>query len=202
MSQTGLEIYTTKSLSSEEAKVVESFEERGRPGVVRLRVDFLQSVYNLGYSCQEINSQMPEYPLDALLWARWKYDWDKKRDDYQASVQNRVLPNATHARVDGLQFLSEIMGATHAMWRQQLLKYLAAPDREKAPEFLPKTLHQYSSLAALMKDLMTPDNKTAGAGSMAQPLVSVNISGDSRTVEVRAGDVKDALKKSLGKDKK
>lgn len=201
MSDNQLDAYKAKGLTEDEAKQVQNWTDRGRPGATKLNPKMLESIYMAGYSCQEIHYQFPEVPLEAILWCRISHGWDQRLQLKRQELADKALPKAIDAQLDAVRFLSEIIQATHVKYRHQLLKYIANPEREAAPDVLPKSLSQYGSLVELLKTITTPPGQKDGAAPTS-PLVSINVSNDKGTIEVKGSDVKDALKKSLGKDKK
>jgi hypothetical protein len=156
MSDVQVPSLTGGGLTEEEAKMVQSWIDRGRPGITKIKADFLSSIYNLGYSCQQIHKEFPEYELEAILWARVKFDWDKRRAEYQQTLAANTMASAAEAHLEGIQFLSMVMKVTHVKMKQEMMRYLAAPDREKPPEFLPTTLHQYMNAQSQLSEMITP----------------------------------------------
>lgn len=200
-----LEVYQAKGLTAEEAGLVQAWEIRGRPGVSRLKAEVFQKLYLMGYSCQEISSQFPEYELGLLLWARYKYNWDQDKAAYQATLANQAKAALQLSKAEQVRFLFDVMAATHLKYRQEILRYMAAPDREPAPDFLPKTLHGYAQLVALMQELMEvqPLPGTGQTNPTGSPLVSVTVNQPSgekpASIEVKPLDVKEALLERMGK---
>jgi hypothetical protein len=210
-----LEAYLDRGLSTTEAAMVVDWCDRGRPGVARLNLPFVEQLYVVGYSVQEIHENFPEFPFEAVLWAKAQFKWDEKRDQKKRDLARQTLPGALDARLDGIRFVTEIINATHVKWRNQIIKYMANPEREAPPECLPKSLHQYGALQELLQTMMGPPegakNSTGSALAAIGPLVNVTIANGSeggtdtaspKTIEIKSGDAKQALKRSLGKDKK
>lgn len=207
-----LEVYKAGGLTDTEASLVRDWVEKGRPGISNVKADQLLSIYLLGYNCYEINKEFPEYPLPAILWCRAKFDWDKRREDYNLAIQDAIAKHAANVRADAIRFMGELISATHMKWRKDILKYLAAPDREKAPACLPGSLNEYGKLVSLLDEIMNPAGKIKNLpGSQAgipegTPLVSVNINSSSsepKPVVVDQDAVKSALILEMqNKDKK
>ena len=180
MSENKLEIYIAKGLTEEESASLVRYNNAGRPGVSKINVDALEALFNIGYTCQEIHAQFPEYPIGAILLARVQNSWDSKRDEYRKSLEREILNSVKNAKVEAVKMVSDLVAATNISWKQQLMRYLANPEKEKAPEFLPKTLHQYSSLATLLNDLTDinggkdKDNNSGVSGGGGLPTIIIN----------------------------
>jgi hypothetical protein len=195
-----LEPYTSKGLTPEEAKLVANWIEAGRPGIANIRADFLFSIFNLGYTCQEIHKHFPEYALPAILWARAKFDWDARRAAAAGNSAKAIAMSAPNIGAEAIRHLLALVQATHVRNERELMAYLAAPDREKPPTFLPATLHQYSQLLQTLKELMTEGGKKGAADDSANkpglPAIHIHATGGQVhvTSEERAIEVKNALK--------
>lgn len=201
MSSNDLEIYKEKGLTEKEAELVTNWLDRGRPGIGKLKAEQLLSIYVLGYSCDDLNKEFPEYELPMLLWARIQYAWDDAREKYRKGVTAQVVESAIAAKAESIRFITDVMSATHVAWRKDILKYLAAPDREEKPKCLPNSLHQYGALVQLLDDMMSPKTPASAPGDsgdpLSSPLVSINVNtnGDRPTIDITPSDVKEALQK-------
>jgi hypothetical protein len=207
-----LEVYKAGGLTDTEAALVRDWVEKGRPGISNVKADQLLSIYLLGYSCYEINKEFPEYPLPAILWCRARFDWDKRREEYNLAIQEAISKHAANVRSDAIRFMGELISATHMKWRKDILKYLAAPDREKPPACLPNSLGEYGRLVSLLDEIMNPvgkiKNLPGGSAGIPEgtPLVSVNINNSPNEIKPITVD-QDAVKNALvlemkNKDKK
>ena len=206
MSGNNVELYKSKGLTEEECKQLTKYNEAGRPGVAKLKVDALQALYNVGFTCQEIHEQFPEYPYGSILLCRVQQDWDNKRSLYRKGLENEMISTIKNARLESVKMVADIISATNIHWKQELMRYLANPDKEKAPDFLPKTMSQYGSLASLLKDLTTVDkgeHKDAAAGGSGGglPTIIINNNGNAKSdIEVSYTDrVKAALERDAKK---
>jgi hypothetical protein len=182
--------YTSHGLTLREAELVHRWIEDGKPGIARYKAENLGHLYVMGYSCEDINRWFPEYPLVILLWARVQYKWDDSRDRYQRVMQGRALEAALNAQSESVRLVADIVSATNQKWRRELMDYLADPAKAKAPEYLPKTLHQFQSMLDMLSNIVTPgqdDGKKPGLGVPTAPLVSINVSsGKADPQEVAA----------------
>jgi hypothetical protein len=181
-------------LSADEAKELAAWVEKGRPGVSTAKSSGFAAMYMAGFSIQEISAHFPEYPRAILLYSRVREGWDALRAQYQAKVVARALGSAVDAKYDALQLVSQIMQATNQKWRAQILRYMANPN-EKAPDFLPDSLAQFSKLLEILREMTEPK----GGGGQSGPIVNVNVGqgGEVRVVDPAA--VKAALMADVGK---
>lgn len=199
-----LQLYQEKGLTEAESKLVDAWVTSGKPGIGRVKADFLSSIYNLGYTAQDIHKMFPEYgDLAAILFARFTFEWDRRRDEYSAHLRATIAPQAIDARLESVRFLTEVVRASHVKWREQIMRYLAAPDREKAPGFLADDIKEYKEIMLLLKELTTPDKIPGQKGDEnpnAQGLPSIHIHANNGVVTVtneRVGDVKAELLKDV-----
>lgn len=206
MSENNLELYKSKGLTEEESRQLIKYNENGRPGVAKLKVDALQALYNVGYTCSEINEQFPEYPLGAILLARVQQNWDDKRNEYRKSLEKEIVGSIKNARVESVKMVADLIAATNIHWKAELMRFLANPSKEKAPEFLPKNMHQYGNLASLLKDLTEVNDKTkeetsAISGGLPTIIINNNSNSAKPDVEISYGQkVKQALMNQNKKD--
>lgn len=193
---TELEIMKEKGLSEDEAKLIQNWMDRGKPGLHKVKAEHLSVLYMQGYSCEDINRFFPEYELPLLLWAKMKYDWDLLREKYRRGVTDQVLQSAMAVKAESIRFLSDLLTATHVAWKQEIMRFLAAPDREERPKCLPASLHQYSSLIQLLTELTTPKTQKGGDEVAATPLKTVVVE-QPEIIEVNQQDVKEALLRKM-----
>jgi|GEM_PF-5257285 len=203
-----------KGLNEEEVALLTNWLENGKPGLSKLRADRFGEIYLLGYTCQEIHKMFPEYSLEMLLFARAHYDWDKLRDAYRKEIQNNTLEKALTARLESIKFLSELVAATHIKWRKEIMTYIANPEKEKAPDCIPKSVMGYGQVVNILQTLMAPPGSN-GKGSSNQgqavgsgvPLVSVTVqsngNGGNEVVisDATQQEIKAALLAEVGQDK-
>lgn len=195
--KTSIQVYQEKGLSEKEAKVLAKYVEDGKPGLAKARSDSMKTIYTLGYSCEEIHEMFPEYPLGLILHARITHEWDKTRVDLSEKL-SRIKENVIVSKLESVQFLTEMLKAVHIKHRQEILRFLANPEREEAPKVLPNSLHGYQQILSLLDEVMgNNQKKDAKAGELsASPLVSVTINTDqSKIVEAKSGDSKAILRK-------
>ena len=192
-----VQIYQDKGLTEKEAKVLAKYVEDGKPGLAKARSDSMRTIYTLGYSCEEIHEMFPEYPLGLILHARVNHEWDKTRLDLSEKL-TKIKENVIVSKLESVQFLTEMLKAVHVKHRQEILRFLANPEREDPPKVLPNSLHGYQQILSLLDEVMgNNQKKDQKSGDMtASPLVSVTITTDqTKTVEAKSSDAKTILRK-------
>jgi len=198
--------------TKEEANALVTYRERGLPGVSKLRADAFESLYIMGYTCKDIHDQFPEYELGLIVYARQKFKWDEKRANYQANLAAQVIQAAALAKAESVRFLYDVLSAVHAKNRNEIMRYLANPDKEKAPDFLPKSLGGYQTLINMINDLTAPPAAAKGGANdpanVASPLVNITLNNgpaasSKPVIDVTPKAVGDALIQEMkNKDKK
>lgn len=180
-----------KGLTAEEAEIVINWKARGKPGFARDRVDYMQSIYNLGYTCQDIVKILPNLELGAVLHARVLFEFDKRREDWMQQNQQNLLAHAMMTETDRVATESLLLRAANQKIRQELMEYLANPDKVDPPEYLPHNLKQYLDLATHFNETLTGGNKDKkDAAPVTQPAVFINAPNAS----VSTVDPKDVAK--------
>jgi hypothetical protein len=192
-----IQLYQEKGLTEKEAQVLMRYIEDGKPGLAKARSESMRTIYTLGYSCEEIHEMFPEYSLGLILHARITHEWDKTRVDLSEKL-SKIKENVIISKLESVQFLTEMLKAVHVKHRQDILRFLANPDREDAPKVLPNSLHGYQQILTLLDEVMgNNQNKDSKSSDFsASPLVSVTINTDQpKTVEAKVGDSKAILRK-------
>lgn len=196
-SKTQIEIYQENGLTEKEARVLAKYVEDGKPGLAKVRSDSMKTIYALGYSCEEIHEMFPEYPLGLILHARMTHEWDKTKVDLSKKL-DKIKENVIVSKLESVQFLTEMLKAVHVKHRQEILRFLANPEREEPPKVLPNSLHGYQQILSLLDEVMgNNQKKDSKSGDVSSsPLVSVTITTDSpKTIEAKSSDAKSILKK-------
>lgn len=175
--------------SRADAKALAAWMDDGKPGLAKTRAENMAALYIMGYSCREIHRWFPSFNLELLLYARYQYEWDRLRDEYNERVKKDSSKAAEGQRNDSIRILSDIMSATHMKWRKQLAEYLADPDKVMPPSFLPRNMDQYGKISVLLQNLVAPplrgkpgpqQGATNAQGLPATPLVSVTVKSGSQ----------------------
>jgi hypothetical protein len=194
--------------SRADAKLLAAWMDDGKPGLAKSKGENMAALYIMGYSCREINKWFPVYDLELLLYARYQYEWDRLRNEYNEMVQKDAVRAAEGQRNESIRLLSDIMSATHMKWRRELADYLADPDNVRPPNFLPRDMAQYGKIAALLQDVVAPplrgkpgpqQGAVNAQGLPATPLVSVTVKpGDRDKPDIVITDsTQDDIKKRL-----
>lgn len=201
-----IELYTSKGLPLEEAESLYEYIESSKPGLSRTRSDALSTIYNLGYSCQDIHKMFPEYSLGLIVHAKVTYEWDLSKSELDTHLNNATVRQAQAVKSDSIRFLSELVTATHVKWRRDILRYLANPEREKAPDCLPNSLSAYRDTVSALEELaaLGPDvSKKDGVlpqGGLTQ-LISVHVDNKPQEKTIDIKEVKDNRAASLLRQK-
>jgi hypothetical protein len=172
---TALTPYLKKGLTLTEAKVLSDWIEAGKPGLLKQRAEGYGQIYALGYTCEEIQKWFPNMPLPLLLYARVQFNWDDTRERYRVIMQGRALEAAVGSRNESIRLMADTIAATNMQWRRKLMDYLADPDKNKAPDFLPDTLASYQRMVDMLENLAFPKEVNKPLPSQSGPLVNINV---------------------------
>jgi len=192
-------------LSEKEANLLMGWIAKGKPGVAQSRADDLFHLYLLGYSCQDIHDEFPAYDLPLLLYARVQHSWDERRRDYKKRLSASVLEDASATAFSTVKTIMELVHASSVQMRRDLMRYLENPEKNKPPEFLPRSPRELGNLVSLLKELtavpqpgqasgmwlnVNINNPQAPAQTSAAPGVASTV---SPLQSVNARDVKASL---------
>jgi hypothetical protein len=147
------------------------------------------TLFNLGYSCEQIQNMVPEYSLGLILHARITYGWDEAKIIFQSQVNQDLVKTTNAVKADSIKFMNEMIMATHVKFRTEIARYLANPDKESPPKCLPASLSQYQGLIGTLRDATEP--KDGGSVAAGNTLVSVTVNNQSN----EKSDVKTFLRK-------
>lgn len=195
---------TWRGLTEVEAKDVDNFVTRGKPGFSEERSDKIKTLYMTGQTCQQIADMFPEYQLDMILYARWKFDWDGQIREKRAMTPAALAMALENIKADiTIMTISQIQ-ATIISKQKELNKYMLDPEREKLPESIAKSNRELTELIQRLKELTAPPEIKGKPGelSAATPLVSVNINTSKGKPDIEVKQEPSAKDVLMGKLKK
>ena len=194
-------LYQEKGLSEKEAKTLDEYIEAGKPGLSKIRADSMLTLFNLGYSCEDIQKMVPEYNLGSILHARFTYGWDEAKMLFQNQVNQELIKTTNAVKADSVKFMNELIMATHVKHRRDIARYLANPEKEDPPKCIPASLSQYQSVVTSLRDMTEPkDNKGAAVGNtLVSVVVNTSDPSDKKDIKTILRKKAEAVKESQKK---
>lgn len=153
-------------LTESEEKVLAAWlETRNRPPLSAVTAAKFFEVFLHGSDCQEIcrlNDNL--YSLGMILEARVGFGWDRRRDDYLASLYSGIADRARQAQLESVGFVSDMMSATAKLYGDKVKKYLQTGDEDLVKDLPVKSMSGYKQMIELLLK-MTGQDKAGGAGT-------------------------------------
>jgi hypothetical protein len=193
---TQLDVYKKNGLTEEEAVLLDRWVQDGKPGLIKYRAEHLARIYVLGYTTAELSKWFPDTPYECILWCKVHYKWDELRNKHLSATSERALSHAVVVKNEAIRLLADILSATHVAWRQKLMDYLSNPDKNPAPEFLPKSLMGYNQLLTLLNEQIGQGKDSENKPQL--PMVQVNLGNRAQDFEIKAA--KDVLAAKVKKE--
>ena len=145
-----------------------------------------------GYTLDQIHSRHKHWPFGALVDARIRYDWDHKKSEYITQVHSQITERMAKLKVDSLNFLFDLAAVAHVEFKEDMIKYLQDPSKNKRPHNAINSLREYKLIYEILNQMDELGKPKEGE----KP--SVNIFAQSgSTVEVVNKDRKAAIMDKL-----
>lgn len=168
----------------------------GRNIAVSTATNFL-ALYLEGRSIDEIHRSFPQWPKQAIQYARYTYKWDEEREKYVTIMQRKVAERLVKTKIDAIQFLQDRLAVSHKEFAQDMEKYLQNPVEANLPKNRIKSMRDYRDTIKALEELAAlgkPIDQSSGG-----PSVTVNVNtGDKETkVEITPAEQEAVLDQLL-----
>lgn len=111
-------------LTLEEKEALERYIGRGKP---QLATETAMSFFGLflnGYGVDEIHRMNPAFPVEAIHWARLRFDWDGKREKYLGQLHEKIISKVTKAQLETTNLMTDMLTVTTKKYGDKLKRYL------------------------------------------------------------------------------
>lgn len=158
-----------------------------------------------GSDINEIHRLNKNFPYEAILWARIKYDWDKLKDEYAFNLTNQVAQKVIKASLETTSLLTDMLAVAHKKHGDKLKKFLQTGDESDLGDALSiDTIHGLlKAVEGLQK--VTGQDRTHNINK--KEVVNLNVSvqgvpqvGDDTAKTIIAAVAKEKMEKMRGKN--
>src|SRR5271166_1598899 len=80
--------------------------------------------YLNGNDCREICKLQPGLPYEAILWAKFKYNWDRQKEEHIFNLHNAIKERVVKAQLDTTALISDMLTAASRLHGEKIKKYL------------------------------------------------------------------------------
>lgn len=111
-------------LTVPEHNMLVAYMERGGHQLSADTASKFFELYLNGSDCREIHRLNKAFPYESILWARVKFEWDKRKDDHTISLIEQVKQKAAKAALDTTGLLSDMLVAASKKHGDKIKRYL------------------------------------------------------------------------------
>ena len=132
-------------MSPEEYSALLKFKEEGAPGASRIPDQMVfkwHNLYLIGKSYAEIASQTKS-DIVQILYISDRHKWPVKKDEYFRSIADTLQSRIMNTRMEGLNFLTDVMNMYHKTMGTKIKKYLETNDEKILESVDIKSLDKY-----------------------------------------------------------
>lgn len=164
----------------------------------------LFELYLNGSNCGEIHRLNKAFPYESILWARVKFDWDQRKDEYATVLTTQVAQKVIKASLETTSLLTDMLAVAHKKHGDRLKKYLQTGDEEDLGDALNiDTIHGLmKAVEGLQK--ITGQDRNVKIDKRETVNLNVNVQGvpqvgDETAKTIIAAVAKEKMEKMRGK---
>ncbi len=128
-----------------------------------------------GFEPEKLAEKFPQWGLGAIVDARIRYQWDRRKVEYVNDLHRRVTSRAVKFQYESMDFMQNLAAVTHIKFNKEMMEYIQNPTKENIPNTMIHSIREYKDLIAAMDQLT----------KLGQPAVPVT-PGEHTTVNVVA----------------
>jgi hypothetical protein len=162
-------------LTQSECEVLEKYVQSGGR---ELSPDSIARFYELflnGSDCREIQRLNKPFPLEAIIWARVKYQWDMQKDEYIAQKQMVVRDKVMKAQLEATDLVADMLVVARRQHGDRLKKFIQTGDEKDLGGAM-----RIESLHSLMKTIESLLKITG----QDRNIKNTNVTENKQTVDV------------------
>lgn len=163
-------------LSEEEYESVKKYLESGGKRLSTETATSFFSMYLNGYDTKEIFRLNKAFPYESILIAKVTGNWDKEKEDYLSKLQENIKEKLIKAQLESINFLSDLLSATHKKHGDKLKKFLTSGNEKDLEGTM--SVDSVSQLLKVVEGL----NKITGQDRPKANDTTINVNIDQRSV--------------------
>lgn len=164
-------------LTVPEYNMLTAYMERGGHQLAAETAVRFFELYLNGSDCAEIHRLNKPFPFEAILWARIKYEWDKKKDEITIALTEKTKEKAVKAALETTGLLSDMLIAASKKHGDKLKKYIQTGNEEDLGDSM--SIDNIASLIRAVEGLqkITGADRIQKIDKKETVNVNVNVSG-------------------------
>lgn len=131
-----LEVQAQQYLQIHERNMLMTYIRAGRHPLAPDTVGALYQLFLNGSDCGEIHRLNKALPYEAILWARIKYGWDKKREDYIVELQEKIREKVMQSQLQTTELMADLLTATARKHGDKIKKFIQTGEEADLGEAL------------------------------------------------------------------
>ena len=117
-------------LSDGEYKAMSLYISQNKPELALTTCNSFFELFLNGNSVEDIHKMNTAYPIQAIQWARIKYDWDRMKEMYVVNLQSRIADKVMKAQLEVTSFYADVLSATVKKHGNKVKRYLQTGDEK------------------------------------------------------------------------
>lgn len=143
--------------SRKEIEALKQGLEDGVRPIAPSLADQMYSLFQAGYSAQEIADRNPPFELKDILYLRWKRQWDTRLLEHFSDLMKRVRQKNALVKMESVDYLLNYLSVTHKKYGEQMIRYLQTGREEDLPEM--PSLKIYKEIIEILQKITGEDRK-------------------------------------------
>ena len=148
-------------LSERELQAYKYSVKNNQPALSSILADELYELFKQGRTCEEIRKSKPGLAYGAIVQARVKDLWDKRRQEHQTSLIQTVPQTVQQTQMESAGFIAKLLMASNKLMEGQIDAFLATGDKAHLKDTFLETLSikQYRDLLATLAEATGQNQK-------------------------------------------
>lgn len=137
------------------AKLNDVIETGAKPVSPTLASQMYQ-LFAEGYPISEIVRMNKGFTESDILYCRYKYQWDDKRNEYALQLTNQVQQKMVKQKLESVEYLTNMLAVIHKEGKDLMLKFLQTGNMEDLPKI--GSLRQYKDIVEILAKITGEDS--------------------------------------------
>jgi len=162
-------------LGPEEQRALQKFRAEGGHSLSPTASAGFLALFIQGKSLREIHDLNRAIPFGSIVEARLRYGWDSTKEQYIQDLQSGVVKRMIQAQMESVNFLADVMAATHKKYGGAIKKYLQSGNKDDLEGFDIESISSYQKVIDSVLKITGKDKESkiridgSGFGSAPAP---------------------------------